>query len=190
MTRLTDLREILRYVPHFRDKVFVIALDGAVVADDNIANLLLDVAVLRSLRIGVVLSAAGGALATMLPPFRFGVGGVLGSGQQYMSWIAIDDLLGSILHVLHTSSLQGPVNAVAPNTTTNREFTKTLGRVLERPTILPVPAPAARLAFGEMADEALLASTRVTPTRLAASGYQFRHAHLEEALRHTLGKAR
>jgi uncharacterized protein (TIGR01777 family) len=143
-----------------------------------------------SLRIGVVLSAAGGALASMLPPFRVGAGGVLGSGKQYMSWIAIDDLLGAMLHVLHGDTLRGPVNAVAPEAVTNREFTKTLGRVLSRPTVVPLPAAAARLAFGEMADETLLASTRVSPTRLAASGYQFHHAHLEEALRHTLGKLR
>lgn len=140
------------------------------------------------LRIGVVLSAAGGALAAMLPAFRLAAGGVVGSGEQYVSWIAIDDLLGAILHVLQTDALRGPVNAVAPEAVTNRELTKTLGRVLSRPTIVPLPAAAARLAFGEMADETLLASTRVSPTCLAASGYRFRHAHLEQALRHTLGK--
>lgn len=143
-----------------------------------------------NLRLGVVLTSAGGALAKMLPPFRLGAGGPLGSGQQYMSWIAIDDLVGAVLHCLATDALLGPVNAVAPEAVTNYEFTKTLGRVLSRPTIVPIPAAAARLAFGEMADEALLASARVAPTRLASSGYRFAHPNLEEALRHTLGKPR
>ena len=140
------------------------------------------------LRIGVVLSPAGGALAQMLFPFRMGLGGRLGSGKQYLSWIAIDDLVSVILHVLTTTTLQGPVNAVAPNPVTNLEFTRTLGRVLARPTIFPMPAVAARLAFGEMADELLLASARVEPTRLVATGYQFRHPELEGALRHLLGR--
>ena len=119
------------------------------------------------LRLGVVLTAAGGALAKLLLPFQLGAGGRLGSGEQYMSWVSIDDVIGAILHVLRTDTLQGPVNAVAPHPVTNQEFTKTLGRVLMRPTLFPVPAVAARLAFGEMADEMLLASTRVAPTRLA-----------------------
>jgi len=140
------------------------------------------------LRFGVVLTAAGGALAKLLLPFRLGVGGRLGSGGQYMSWIAIDDALGAILHTIRTESLRGAVNAVAPQPVTNLEFTKALGRVLSRPTLFPVPAAAARLAFGEMADEMLLASTRVTPSRLAATHYAFRHSDLEAALRHTLGK--
>ena len=140
------------------------------------------------LRIGVVLSAAGGALALMLTPFKLGLGGRVGSGQQYMSWIAIDDLAGIIQHALANESLRGPVNAVAPRAITNREFTKTLGRVLGRPTIFPMPAFAARLAFGQMADELLLASARVEPTRLIASGYKFRTPELEAALRHLLGK--
>ncbi len=140
------------------------------------------------LRIGVVLSAAGGALATMLTPFRLGLGGVVGSGDQYMSWIALDDVVGAIYHALITQALSGPVNAVAPTPVTNREFTKTLGRVLSRPTLLPIPAFAARLAFGEMADELLLSSTRVAPTKLQATGYRFRFPELEGALRHLLGK--
>lgn len=140
------------------------------------------------LRIGVVLSAAGGALALMLTPFKLGLGGRVGSGRQYMSWIAIDDLAGIIPHALTNESLRGPVNAVAPQPVTNLEFTKTLGRVLGRPTIFPMPAFAARLAFGEMADELLLASTRVEPARLIASGYKFRAPELEAALRRLLGK--
>ena len=140
------------------------------------------------LRIGVVLSAAGGALARMLTPFKLGLGGRIGPGSQFMSWIAIEDLTGAIHHALANESLRGPVNAVAPRAITNREFTKTLGRVLGRPTIFPMPAFAARLAFGQMADELLLASARVEPTRLIASGYKFRTPELEAALRHLLGK--
>lgn len=141
------------------------------------------------LRIGVVLSPAGGALAKMLFPFKLGAGGIIGSGQQYMSWIGLDDIIGAIHHALMTDALQGPVNVVAPHPVTNRDFTKTLGRVLGRPTLFPMPAFAARLAFGEMADALLLASTRVEPARLMAANYAFRHPDLEGALRHLLGKA-
>ncbi len=141
-----------------------------------------------NLRTGVVLSAAGGALAKMLLPFKMGVGGVVGSGSQYMSWIAIDDLVGAIHHTLVTESLNGPVNVVAPNPATNREFTKTLGRVLRRPTLFPMPVFAARLAFGEMADELLLASTRVEPAKLKSSRFQFQFPELEDGLRHALGR--
>ena len=140
------------------------------------------------LRIGLVLSAVGGALATMLFPFRMGLGGVIGSGKQFMSWIAIDDLVAGIAYALTTDALRGPVNAVAPHPITNREFTRTLGRVLSRPTLFPMPAFAARLAFGEMADELLLSSTRVEPARLSSAGYRFRYPTLEGALRHLLGK--
>lgn len=139
-------------------------------------------------RIGVVLHPAGGALKQMLLPFKLGLGGVIGSGRQYMSWIALDDLIGIFQHALANDSLRGPANAVVPNPATNREFTQTLGKVLSRPTIFPMPAFAARLAFGEMADELLLASTRVEPARLAASGYGFAYPQLEAALRHLLGK--
>ena len=141
-----------------------------------------------NLRSGVVLSTVGGALPRLLTPFRLGVGGTLGSGKQFMSWIAIDDVVGAILHVLTTETLRGPVNAVAPQARTNREFTKTLGRVLQRPTLLPMPAFAARLAFGQMADELLLCSQRAEPAKLVASGYKFRFPELEGALRHLLGK--
>jgi uncharacterized protein (TIGR01777 family) len=141
-----------------------------------------------NLRFGVVLSPRDGALAKMLFPFKMGGGGVLGPGTQYMPWIAIDDAIGAAAHALANSSLNGPVNAVAPNPVTNLEFTKTLGKVLSRPTILPMPAFAARLAFGEMADALLLASTRVSPQRLQETGYKFRFPELEPALRHLLGK--
>ncbi len=140
------------------------------------------------LRIGVVLHPAGGALKQMLLPFKLGLGGVVGSGQQYMSWIALDDLIGIFQHALANDSLRGPANSVAPNPVTNREFTKTLGNVLSRPTIFPMPAFAARLAFGEMADELLLSSTRVEPVRLSASGFRFAHPQLEPALRHLLSR--
>jgi hypothetical protein len=141
-----------------------------------------------NLRIGFVLSKAGGGLATLLLPFKMGVGGRVGSGRQFISWIAIDDVVGAISHALLADSLRGPVNAVAPHPVTNREFTATLGRVLGRPTIFPLPAFAARLVMGEMADELLLASTRVRPSRLLASGYEFRFPDLKGALRHVLGK--
>ncbi|MCZ6676268.1 MAG: TIGR01777 family oxidoreductase [Candidatus Poribacteria bacterium] len=138
------------------------------------------------LRFGVVLSAAGGALAKMLFPFRLGVGGRIGSGRQYMSWIALDDGAGAIRHALITDTLEGPVNVVAPHPVTNREFTKILGRVLGRPTVFPMPAFAARLALGEMAEALLLSSARVEPARLLATGYEFHYPELEAALQHLL----
>jgi NAD dependent epimerase/dehydratase family enzyme len=114
----------------------------------------------------------------------------MGSGRQYWSWIAIDDAVGAIHHALITDALRGPSNAVAPHPITNHEFTKTLGSLLSRPTLLPTPEFAARLAFGEMADELLLASARVEPARLLRTGYRFRFQTLEEALRHLLGQPR
>jgi uncharacterized protein (TIGR01777 family) len=139
-------------------------------------------------RFGIVLSPAGGALGKMLLPFRAGLGGVVGPGTQYMSWIALDDLLGVVHHLLDRVDLEGAVNAVAPAPVTNAVFTKTLGRVLGRPTVASVPAFALRLVLGEMADAALLSSTRVRPERLQASGYCFRFPDLEGALRHVLGR--
>jgi uncharacterized protein (TIGR01777 family) len=142
------------------------------------------------LRNGIVLSAAGGALKTMLLPFKLGVGGKIGSGMQYMSWIAIDDVLGIIHLAITNDTLRGPINVVAPNPVTNLVFTKTLGRVIGRPTVLPMPAFAARLVLGEMAQELLLASTRVTPKRLLAADYHFKFPQLEPALRSILGKTK
>lgn len=139
-------------------------------------------------RTGIVLDAHGGVLAKQLPLFKLGLGGRIGSGRQYMSWIALDDLLGVVHHLLDRADLEGPVNAAAPEPVTNAVFTKTLGRVLGRPTVAPVPAFALRLALGEMADAALLSSTRVRPERLQASGYRFRFPDLEGALRHVLGR--
>lgn len=138
------------------------------------------------LRFGIVMSPKGGALSMMLLPFRMGLGGKLGSGRQTMSWVSIEDAVGAIHHALTTEILRGPVNGVAPNPVTNLEFTRILGKVLRRPTIFPVPGFAARLAFGEMADEALLASARVDPARLKETGYRFRHPDLETALRDLL----
>ncbi|HEV7367428.1 MAG TPA: TIGR01777 family oxidoreductase [Gemmatimonadales bacterium] len=139
-------------------------------------------------RFGVVLSPSGGALRKMLLPFRLGLGAQLGRGTQWLSWISIDDAVGAIHHALKTDGLSGPVNATAPNPVTNRDFTRTLGRVLRRPAPFTVPAAALRLALGEMAEETLLASARVLPAGLLRSQYQFRHLDLESALRHVLGK--
>ena len=141
-----------------------------------------------NLRIGVVLSATGGALGRMLTPFKWGLGGKLGNGRQYMSWLTLEDLIRAIRHLITNESASGPVNAVAPNPVTNAEFTKTLGRVLGRPAMLPVPALIIRRAFGEMGRELLLASSRVEPAQLRARGFQFRYPELEGALRSALGR--
>jgi uncharacterized protein len=139
-------------------------------------------------RIGIVLSAKGGALAAQLPLFRWGVAGRLGSGKQYTPWIEIDDLVGAIHFCLMNEAIRGPVNLTAPGIVTNQEFTRTLGRVLHRPTIFPAPAWALRLALGEMADALLLASLKVIPERLQQAGYVFHYPQLEPALRHLLGR--
>jgi uncharacterized protein (TIGR01777 family) len=139
-----------------------------------------------SLRFGVVLSPEGGALKKMLFPFKMGGGGVMGSGKQYWSWVDIDDVVGAAMYALSNDKLSGPVNVVSPNPATNREFTKALGKALSRPTIVPMPAFAARLAFGEMGDALLLASANVKPAKLQESGYAFKFPELEPALRHLL----
>ena len=140
-----------------------------------------------NVRFGIVLSKDGGALAKMMTPFKIGMGGKIGSGTQYMSWVAMDDVTGAIYHTLITESLKGPVNVTAPNPVTNKEFTNTLGEVLKRPAVVPIPAFAAKLAFGEMANDLLLASTKVAPKRLSDSGYKFQYPELENALKHVLG---
>lgn len=140
------------------------------------------------MRIGVVLSQRGGALRKMLSPFKRGLGGVIGPGSQAMSWVSLDDAAGAFKFAVENEHLHGAFNLVAPNPVTNREFTKTLGRVLGRPTFVPMPAFAARLAFGQMADELLLASTRVSSERLQQAGYQFQHPELEPMLRNVLGR--
>ncbi len=138
------------------------------------------------LRIGMVLSGEGGALGKMLLPFRLGLGGRLGHGGQYMSWIAMADLLQAVSFALNTPALAGPVNAVSPGPVSNAEFTRTLGRVLRRPTLAAVPAFAVRLVFGEMGQALLLEGQRVRPGRLLDEGFSFRHPTLEEALRAAL----
>lgn len=140
----------------------------------------LGVRVVRA-RFGVVLAVEGGALARMLPVFRLGLGGRLGSGRQWMSWISRDDAVAALRHLLG-GGVEGPVNLVAPAPVTNAEFTRCLAQALRRPAIFPVPAAALRLALGQMADEALLASTRAVPGRLRASGFAFRHPTLGAAL--------
>ena len=137
-------------------------------------------------RLGVILTPNGGALAKMLTPFKMGGGGIVGNGRQVWSWVSLDDTIGALVHAIEDESVIGPLNVTAPNARTNAEFTKSLGHVLGRPTILPLPAFAARLILGEMADALLLASLRVTPAKLLETGYQFKHEHLEPALRHLL----
>jgi uncharacterized protein len=137
-------------------------------------------------RFGIILDKKGGTLAKMLPPFRMGIGGRVGDGKQWMSWIALDDVIGGLRFVVENQRISGPANFVAPNPVTNAEFTKTLGRVLSRPTLFPVPKFGARLAFGEMADALLLSSQRVDPVRLKSENYSFRFPALDKALRHIL----
>lgn len=137
-------------------------------------------------RFGIILDPNEGALGKMLPPFRMGVGGRVGDGKQWMSWIALDDVVNGLKFLIEDRSVHGPVNFVAPTPVTNAEFTKTLGRVLKRPTFFPIPAFGLRLAFGEMADALLLSSQRVEPSVLADKGYKCRWPTLEPALRHLL----
>jgi uncharacterized protein (TIGR01777 family) len=140
-------------------------------------------------RFGIVLDAHGGALKKMLPPFRMGIGGRIGSGKQWMSWIALDDVIGGIKFALSNETLRGPINFVAPNPVTNSEFTKTLGKALSRPTLFPIPAFGVRLVFGEMGDALLLSGSRVEPASLTKAGYQFQYPKLEDSLRHSLAVA-
>jgi uncharacterized protein (TIGR01777 family) len=137
-------------------------------------------------RIGIVLSKEGGALAKLLTPFRLGAGGALGDGKQFMSWIAIDDIIDALAFSLENESVADAINFVAPHPVTNAQFTHALGHALNRPTLFTVPKFAARIAFGELADAALLASARVMPKRLQAAGYEFKFPLLEAALRHLL----
>lgn len=138
------------------------------------------------LRTGIVLSKDGGALATMLTPFKLGVGGVVGSGKQWMSWISLDDEIAIINFALENENIRGAVNAVAPNPATNETFTKTLGEVLYRPTFLPLPEFAISMIFGEMGDELLLASTKVIPKRLLDAGFEFKYPDLKPAIEHAV----
>ena len=134
------------------------------------------------LRIGVIISRGGGALPQMLTPFKLGVGGRIGNGRQFWSWVALEDVVGSIQHVIDHQNICGPVNSVSPQPMTNNDFTKTLGAVVGRPTVFPMPAFAARLVLGQMANDLLLSSARVVPRQLEASGYRFRQPDLAHTL--------
>jgi uncharacterized protein (TIGR01777 family) len=138
------------------------------------------------MRTGVVLSPKGGALGKMLMPFKMGIGGRIGDGRQWMSWIDVQDMVGAIHHILKSDLLQGPVNMVAPKPVTNVEFTRTLASVLSRPAIFPVPVFAVNLAFGEMGKTVLLGSQRVEPSQLVMSGYPFRFSSLKASLENIL----
>ncbi|MCL5019639.1 MAG: TIGR01777 family oxidoreductase [Patescibacteria group bacterium] len=139
-----------------------------------------------NLRFGIILSSSGGTLAKMLLPFKMGLGGVLGSGRQFMSWISITDVINSIHYSILNTAIKGPVNIVAPYPLTNREFTKILGSVLNRPTLFSIPAFILRFVFGEMADELMLTSQRIVPAKLKTTGYTFQYPELEGALKHLL----
>ena len=141
-----------------------------------------------SMRIGVVLSKKGGALGKMLLPFELGAGGQIGSGQQYMSWVDIDDVCEAIYFALTNTVLSGPVNTVAPNAVTNKEFTNTFGKVLFRPTFFPIPTFGLHAMFGPMADELLINGQNVVPSKLTAAGFKFQYPELEQSLRHVLNK--
>ena len=141
-----------------------------------------------NLRFGIILTPKGGALKRMLLPFKLGLGGVMGSGRQYWSWVGIDDVIGTIEHAISNPTLSGPVNVVAPNPVSNRDFTATLARVLNRPAIFPLPAFVLRMALGEMAEELLLSSAHVRPNKLMVSGYQFEGTDLGTTLRHLLNR--
>lgn len=138
------------------------------------------------MRLGVVLSKAGGALAKMWQPFQWGVGGVLGNGRQMISWVALDEIPYVVEHVIKNEQIKGAVNVVSPQAVSNAEFTKVLGEVIHRPTFLPVPGFAIRLLFGEMGQNLLLEGSHVLPSRLRESGYQFRHADLKTALKEVI----
>ena len=138
------------------------------------------------LRTGIVLSKDGGALATMMTPFKLGVGGVIGSGEQWMSWVSLDDVVRIINFVLENEDFRGAINVTAPNPVTNEEFTKTLGSVLYRPTFLPLPEFAVHMVFGEMGDALLLDSTRAVPKRLLDAGFEFKYPKLKDALEHAV----
>ncbi len=139
-----------------------------------------------NLRTGIVISEKGGALAKMLPPFKFGLGGVIGTGRQYMSWVSIVDIINMLEFCLNNDDIMGPANLTAPNPVTNAEFTKTLGEVLQRPTLLPMPAMMIKILFGEMGQELLLGGARIIPQKLLRSGYLFKHTELKSALKESL----
>lgn len=134
------------------------------------------------LRIGIMLSLRGGALKQMVRPFRFGLGGIIGNGKQWWSWVALEDVVGAAQHALAHEGLSGPVNVVSPNPVSNIDFTRAIAQVVRRPALFPLPPFAVRLFFGQMGEELMLASARVLPTKLEASGYKFRYPELKPAL--------
>lgn len=140
------------------------------------------------LRIGIVLAKEGGALDKMLTPFKLGVGGVVGSGEQYMSWVALEDLLRIIEFAIENENIRGPVNVTAPNPVTNEQFTKALGGALSRPTFVPVPGFAITLLYGEMGEALILGGNRVTPKKLQDAGFEFKHTEIGETLKSVLGE--
>lgn len=142
------------------------------------------------LRLGMVLSSGGGALARLLPVFRWGLGGRLGNGRMYMSWVSLSDVLGAVQHCLANPSLHGPINITSPCPVTNLKFTRTLSGVVHRPALFPVPAWGIRLLFGEMGEALFLSGSRIMPARLLESGFVFRHTHLREALEHCVAAGR
>ena len=141
------------------------------------------------LRLGMVLSPQGGALQKMLLPFKLGMGGIIGHGRQYWSSVFLDDVVAAILHVMERDALAGPVNVVGPQPVTNRDFTKILGRVIGRPTIMPMPRIMGRIVLGKMVDELMIASARVLPQQLLESGFRFKYEELETGLRETLARS-
>lgn len=141
-----------------------------------------------NIRLGMVLSSNGGALQKMLLPFKIGLGGIIGNGKQYVSWVNISDVVGIINHIINNEELNGPINTVSPNPVTNYQFTKILGKQLNRPTVFPLPAFLAKLLLGEMAQELLLSSIKAIPGKLQQSGYSFKSPTLEEALESTVTK--
>jgi uncharacterized protein (TIGR01777 family) len=185
-------------VGYYGDRGEEVLTEGSAAGDDFLAHVARDweaatagaaAAGIRvhNLRFGVVLTPSGGGLGKMLPAFRVGLGGPVGSGNQYFSWIAVDDAIKAILHVLATPSLAGPVNVTSPTPVTNREFAKTLGKVLGRPAVVSVPAFALRMAFGTEGAAMVQSGQRVVPLRLLESGFRFCYDTLEPALRHLLG---
>ncbi len=139
-----------------------------------------------NIRLGMVLSSKGGALTSILPPFKMGFGGIIGNGRQYVSWVTIQDVVGSINHIIENTDIEGPINIVSPNPVTNYNFTKTLGKTLKRPTFFPLPAFLAKLLLGEMAQELLLSSTKVIPGKLQKTDYIFKNPTLENAFPHLI----
>jgi uncharacterized protein (TIGR01777 family) len=185
-------------VGYYGDRGEEVLTEGSAAGDDFLAHVARDweaatagaaAAGIRvhNLRFGVVLTPSGGGLGKMLPAFRVGLGGPVGSGNQYFSWIAVDDAIKAILHVLATPSLAGPVNVTSPTPVTNREFAKTLGKVLGRPAVVSVPAFALRMAFGTEGAAMVQSGQRAVPVRLLESGFRFCYDTLEPALRHLLG---